>query len=69
MVLQHPLRQLAPNTSSSAPPNHPRLDSVLPSPLAGRVLVLGPRSLVHMGDLWDQGIIRVGVGKHRTDRQ
>lgn len=45
------------------------LDSVLPGPLPGHGLVPGPVGLVDMGDLRDEGIVGVGIGQHRADRQ
>lgn len=43
------------------------LDRVLTSPLPCRALVLGPRRLVDVGNLGNERVVGVGVGKHRAD--
>lgn len=45
------------------------LDSVLPGPLPGHGLIPGPVGLVDVSDLRDEGIIGIGIGQHRADRQ
>ena len=42
---------------------------ILLRPAAGCRLVLGPIRLVHVGNLGNKGIIRVGIGQQGTDRE
>lgn len=39
----------------------PQLHGVFPGPLPGTLVVFGDVSLVEAGDLWDQGVVWVGV--------
>jgi hypothetical protein len=47
--------------------SHSSAHSIFLSPVAGRRLVLGPVCLVHVSDLRDKRIIRVGISQQGTD--